>query len=104
MTRPELSTLLAQLRAELAHQPEVDDATRAALTGLGQDIRRVLHTADASADDTADDTPAEATATADDEPDINVLVQTLEAKLEAGHPYLVGTLRDLMDRLGKMGI
>jgi len=94
MNRQELNALLEKLHAELAASPQVDDALKQSLQALDQDIQRVLSQA-----------PAEAASTeAGDEPDINALAQALEAKLEAGHPYLVNTLRELMDRLGKMGI
>lgn len=104
MTRPEISALLAQLRAELASHPEVDEGTRASLGALGQDIQRVLASDPGMPSEAPEDASIGAPDMAYDEPDINVLAQTLEAKLEAGHPYLVSTLRDLMDRLGKMGI
>jgi len=97
MNRQELNALLEKLHAELAASPQVDDALKQSLQALDQDIQRVLSQAS---------TEAAATASVDseNEPDINALAQALEAKLEAGHPYLVNTLRELMDRLGKMGI
>lgn len=95
MNRQELNTLLAKLHTELAASPQVDDALKQSLQALDQDIQRVLaHSEPGAANEAAPDT----------EPDINALAQTLEAKLEADHPYLVNTLRELMDRLGKMGI
>mgnify|MGYP003386951317 FL=1 len=100
MNRQELNALLEKLHAELAASPQVDDALKQSLQALDQDIQRVLSQAPTEADTTAS---AEATEPGD-EPDINALAQALEAKLEAGHPYLVNTLRELMDRLGKMGI
>lgn len=97
MNRQELNALLEKLHAELAASPQVDDALKQSLQALDQDIQRVLSQAPAEAAATASAEPG-------DEPDINALAQALEAKLEAGHPYLVNTLRELMDRLGKMGI
>lgn len=91
MNREELTALLQTLHAELATHPQVDASTREALQTLDADIQRVLAQ------------PSEQTA-ADEQGDINALARTLEAKLETDHPVLVGTLRDLMDRLGKMGI
>lgn len=91
MNRQELSALLERLHAELAASPQVDDALKQALQALDQDIQRVL-------------APANAESLGTPQPDINALAQTLEARLETDHPYLVGTLRELMDRLGKMGI
>lgn len=97
MNRQELNALLEKLHAELAASPQVDDALKQSLQALDQDIQRVLSQASTEA-------AAAASADAENEPDINALAQALEAKLEAGHPYLVNTLRELMDRLGKMGI
>lgn len=96
MNREELTALLHKLHAELAARPQVDASTREALQTLDADIQRVLAQSDEQA---ANDPQA-----SDDQGDINALAQTLEAKLETDHPVLVGTLRDLMDRLGKMGI
>jgi hypothetical protein len=96
MNREELTALLQRLHTELAARPQVDASTRETLQSLDADIQRVL----AQSDERAANDPQ----TRDDQGDINVLAQTLEAKLETDHPVLVGTLRDLMDRLGKMGI
>ncbi len=96
MNREELTALLQRLHTELAARPQVDASTREALQTLDADIQRVL----AQSDEQAANDPQ----TRDDQDDINVLAQTLEAKLETDHPVLVSTLRDLMDRLGKMGI
>jgi len=98
MNRQELTALLAELHNELASSTHIDDALRQSLQTLQQDIQQVLTQ--------ASNTPPsdQAAAPGEEEPDINALAQALEAKLEAGHPYLVSTLRDLMDRLGKMGI
>ncbi|MBU0917724.1 MULTISPECIES: DUF4404 family protein [Aquabacterium] len=96
MNREELTALLQKLHTELAARPQVDASTRQALQTLDTDIQRVL----AQAGEQAANDP-QSTA---DQDDINALAQTLEAKLETDHPVLIGTLRDLMDRLGKMGI
>jgi len=96
MNREELTSLLQRLHTELAARPHVDASTREALQTLDADIQRVL----AQSDEQAANDPT----VSDEQPDINALAQTLEAKLETDHPVLVGTLRDLMDRLGKMGI
>ena len=95
MNQDELKALLHTLHSELAARPQVDTATREALQALDADIHRVL----AQSGDAANDPQGPA-----DQDDLTVLAQTLEARLEAEHPVLVGTLRDLMDRLGKMGI
>ena len=91
MNREELTALLQKLHTELAARPQVEASTREALQTLDTDIQRVL-------------AQSSEQAASEDQGDINVLAQTLEAKLETDHPVLVGTLRDLMDRLGKMGI
>lgn len=96
MNREELTALLQKLHTELAASPQVDASTRQALQTLDTDIQRVL----AQSGEQAANDPQAAT----DQGDINALAQTLEAKLETDHPVLIGTLRDLMDRLGKMGI
>ena len=96
MNRAELTELLQRLHTELAASPQVDTATREALQTLDTDIQRVLAQSDGQA---ANDASASG-----DQDDLNALAQTLEAKLETEHPVLVGTLRDLIDRLGKMGI
>ena len=96
MNREELTALLQRLHTELAARPQVDASTREALQTLDADIQRVLAQSEEQA---ANDPRAD-----EDQGDINALAQTLEAKLETDHPVLVGTLRDLMDRLGKMGI
>ncbi len=95
MNQDELKALLHTLHSELAARPQVDTATREALQALDADIQRVL----AQSGDAANDPQGPA-----DQDDLTVRAQTLEARLEAEHPVLVGTLRDLMDRLGKRGI
>jgi hypothetical protein len=103
MDREELTTLLNKLHAELGARPQVDVSTREALQALDADIQRVLMSPEAT--DTSQEVAAnDAQATVPGDDDLNVLAQSLEVKLEADHPVLVGTLRDLMDRLGKMGI
>lgn len=94
MNRQELNALLEKTHAALAAGPQVDEDLMHSLQTLEQDIQRLLSQAAAEA----------SSAEGEDGPDINALAQALEAKLEAGHPYLANTLRDLMDRLGKMGI
>ncbi|MCH8178499.1 MAG: DUF4404 family protein [Proteobacteria bacterium] len=97
MNRQELSALLERLHAELSAAPQVDASLKQALQALDQDIHRLL--AEGSEASTATAAPATG-----EQADINELARTLEARLETEHPYLVGTLRELMDRLGKMGI
>lgn len=100
MNRQELNALLEKLHTELSASQQVDDALKQSLHALDQDIQRVL----SAPNQGAAASPADAGTDAGNAPDINVLAQALEAKLETDHPYLVNTLRELMDRLGKMGI
>jgi hypothetical protein len=94
MKREELQSLLQQLRQGLAEAPPMDDGLRQTLMTLDEDIRRALLPADArgSATQASNDATLESRA------------QALEAHFEAEHPVVAGTLRDLIDRLGKMGI
>mgnify|MGYP003350364609 CR=1 FL=1 len=93
MNRDQLQTLLQQLRQGLADAPPMDSELRASLLQLDEDIRRaaLAPTPGAAANESSDDT-------------LEARAQALEARFEAEHPVLAGTLRDLMDKLGKMGI
>jgi hypothetical protein len=90
MDQQELSTLLARLRAELESGQTVSDSLRADLQALDQDIQRTLATPGQA--DASNDSP------------LSRRARELEAGFEAEHPVLVSVLRDLVDRLGKMGI
>lgn len=94
MKREELQSLLQQLRQGLAEAPPMDDGLRQSLMTLDDDIRRALQPADVSG----------ASAPASNDESLEARAQALEAQFEAEHPVVAGTLRDLIDRLGKMGI
>jgi hypothetical protein len=94
MKREELHTLLQQLRQGLAEAPPMDDGLRQSLMTLDEDIRRTLQPAAMSG------TASEAS----NDHSLESRAQALEAHFAAEHPVVAGTLRDLIDRLGKMGI
>ncbi len=94
MKREELQSLLQQLRQGLAEAPPMDDGLRQSLMTLDEDIRRTLQPADVSG----------GSEPASNDESLESRAQALEALFEAEHPVVAGTLRDLIDRLGKMGI
>ncbi len=94
MKREELQSLLQQLRQGLAEAPPMDDGLRQSLMTLDEDIRRTLQPADVSG----------GSEPASNDESLESRAQALEAQFEAEHPVVAGTLRDLIDRLGKMGI
>ena len=94
MKREELQSLLQQLRQGLAEAPPMDDGLRQSLMTLDEDIRRALQPADVSG----------GSEPASNDESLESRAQALEAQFEAEHPVVAGTLRDLIDRLGKMGI
>lgn len=92
MNREELQQLLLQLHKGLADAPPMDADLRASLLQLDDDIRQALK--------------PEAQAAANESPgdSLQDRAEALEARFEVDHPVLAGTLRNLMDSLGKMGI
>ncbi len=92
MNRTELDALLSKLKAALASTESVDASLRQSLETLDADIRQVLM-----------QRPNEAAAN-DGEAPLSERAQEIEVRFAAEHPYLATTLRDVMDRLGKMGI
>ena len=91
MNRDQLHGLLQQLRQGLAEAPPMDSELRASLLQLDDDIQQALKPSAPAANESPDDT-------------LEGRAKALEARFEAEHPVLAGTLRDLMDTLGKMGI
>ncbi len=93
MNREELQQLLLQLHKGLADAPPMDADLRASLLQLDEDIRQALK-------------PDEAQTAANESPgdSLQDRAEALEARFEVDHPVLAGTLRNLMDSLGKMGI
>lgn len=95
MHRDQLHGLLQQLRQGLAEAPPMDSELRASLLQLDDDIQQALKpAADAQTD----------AANASTEDTLQARATALEARFEVEHPVLAGTLRNLMDSLGKMGI
>ncbi|MEY4767279.1 MAG: hypothetical protein RI907_3952 [Pseudomonadota bacterium] len=91
MNREQLQSLLQQLRQGLADAPPMDSELRASLLQLEDDIQHALKPQAAAANEGADG-------------NLEDRAKALEARFEAEHPVLAGTIRDLMDTLGKMGI
>jgi hypothetical protein len=94
MDTQELASLLKKLQAELASGQPIDAGLRQSLETLDQDIRNALIRKPQAGNAAA--TPADAS--------LNERAQELESRFASEHPYLASTLRDVMDRLGKMGI
>jgi Domain of unknown function (DUF4404) len=92
MNREELQQLLQQLHKGLADAPPMDADLRASLLQLDDDIRQALKPDDQAA---ANEAPGDS---------LQDRAEALEARFEVDHPVLAGTLRNLMDSLGKMGI
>lgn len=91
MDKQELASLLKQLQTELESGQLVDPSLRQSLLALDQDIQKALGR-------TAEPDQAH------EEGSLNERAQEMEARFAADHPLLASTLRDVMDRLGKMGI
>ena len=89
MHTSELKALLRRVQHELDALPEVDASLSAPLAALDASLQTALQKValtDAEANDLSQQTLA------------------LETKLEADHPMLVHSMRQMMDSLGKMGI
>jgi len=86
MSSQDLSGLLGQLHARLAHARSLDAESRRLLLAVAADIEKAL-----AGDDVA--------AVAPEQP-----LETLAVRFEADHPALAGVLRQIMDTLGKAGI
>lgn len=84
MTEPDLRALLAELHARLTHATSVDAGSRKLL-------KTVLHDIESALDKTGGMPP---------EPRL----EALAAKLDAEHPTLAATLRQIVDTLGTAGI
>jgi hypothetical protein len=91
MQTNELKALLQRVQQEVEASPTLDPAIKAQLAELDASIHRVLQR---SADGTV----------SDDQPDLEEQALSLEAKLATDHPVLVGSVRQMMDMLGKIGI
>ena len=91
MNHSELEALLKKLHTELASGQPVDEALRASLRQLDQDIVQVLGSGSPLSNTESNESLAQR-------------AQEIDARFSAEHPYLANTLRDVMDLLGKMGI
>lgn len=91
MKHEELQALLQRLHHELREGSPISEALREPLATLHNDIEQAL------GDTAATASPAEGS-------QLTAQAQALEAQFAADHPVLASVLRDLMDRLGKMGI
>lgn len=91
MQTNELKALLQRVQQEVEATPTLDPSLKAQLAELDASIHRVLQR------------PTDGTVS-DDQPDLEEQALALEAKLAADHPVLVGSVRQMMDMLGKIGI
>ena len=91
--RESLQQSLARLHAELAQAPRVDPKSRQLLRELLADIERILQ------ESSPDQKPAARRA----EPSVPRL-EALAIEFEAEHPGLAGSLRQLVDLLGRAGL
>lgn len=89
MHTSELKALLRRVQHELDALPEVDASLTGPLAALEVSLQTALQKVAL--------TESEAT-------DLSQQTLALEAKLEADHPMLVHSMRQMMDSLGKMGI
>lgn len=93
-----LQTSLQQLRRDIESGQPLDPALRAQLLALDADIHRLI---ERSASQSAGAASPEA---APGDESLADRAQSVSAKLAADHPYLESALRDLIDKLGKIGI
>ncbi len=88
MHTSELKALLRRVQHELDQMPGVDPSLQGQLSALEESIhsalRRVAHV--------------------DGDEPLHDPTLAIEARLEADHPMLVHSMRQMMDSLGKMGI
>ena len=109
----DLRATLARLHAELGRSPTVDAESRRLLAELSADIERVLGAPAATPVSSAvpvrpdpDPDPGSGTAPRPD-PDAaghEPRLEALAVRFEAQHPDLAGSLRQLVDLLGRAGI
>jgi len=87
---------LADLRRQLDSGAPLDSELRSQLAALDRDIHAALARQPLTSDDGAPLQP-------DDEPLVD-RARDATARLASAHPLLEATLRELADKLGKMGI
>jgi hypothetical protein len=88
---------LADLRRQLETSAPLDAELRSQLADLDRDIHRALAQPPLAGE------PAAASAAPDDDPLVG-RARDASARLASEHPLLEATLRELADKLGKMGI
>ncbi|TBO33975.1 DUF4404 family protein [Aquabacterium lacunae] len=88
MHTTELKALLRRVQHELDQMPDVDPSLQGQLSALEESIHSALRRV----------TPLDA------EDALHDPALAIEARLEADHPMLVHSMRQMMDSLGKMGI
>lgn len=88
MHTTELKALLRRLQHELDQLPSVDPSLQGQLSALEESIHAAMRKVSVLDDD--------------DAPHDRALA--IEARLEADHPFLVHSMRQMVDSLGKMGI
>jgi hypothetical protein len=91
MQKDSLHALAAKLHAELSDALKADPKAREALTGMMQDINRLI------------DKPC-ATADPDGAGSLPHRLEKIAVQFEAKHPTLAASARRLVDLLGEVGI
>lgn len=91
--RESLQQSLARLHSELAAAPRIDASSRRLLREVLADIERLLQ-------QSAPDAPTPAAGSARSVPRL----EALAIEFEAEHPALAGSLRQLVDLLGRAGL
>lgn len=84
MTDPDLRALLAELHHKLSRADAVDAGSRKLLKTVLHDIETTLDRSET--------------------PEPEPRMETLAARLDAEHPTLAATLRQIIDTLGRAGI
>lgn len=91
-----LKQALRALEAELPTVPELDAATRARLEALLGEAAAAVAAAGAA--------PAEPQGPAGDEPSVLDRLRETTAEFEQSHPVLFGSVKGVIDAMGRMGI
>jgi Domain of unknown function (DUF4404) len=89
MHTSELKALLRRVQHELDAMPAVDASLAGPLAALEDSVQKAVR---------------KVSLTESDANDLTEQTLALEARLEADHPMLVHSMRQMMDSLGKMGI
>jgi Domain of unknown function (DUF4404) len=90
MDKNSLRDLLAKLHAEMTEALREDPKSRESLSGMMQDLNRLI--------DKAADSPSSPHATLADR------LERIAVQFEAAHPTLAASTRRLVDLLGEVGI